>query len=234
MRSQYKPLPQRDETFIDTETTGLNPVVAEIVEFAAVKRDASGNVLGSLHLQIRALYVEEPPPWAAGLPGFDPAAYAEGIQYALNVNGLTVEEITSESRMHPDEAAVQIAAFIKNTTIIGQNPSFDMDFIKQMVLRAGLTQKVLGSGKTVPLRLPYHKIDTVGLAYEHLRPAGLEKLSLSKDGGICSFMGIKIEKAHTALGDVAMTIAVYDRLNRAGVVSRAGWKLRNRMGGKDA
>tara|TARA_Y100000310_G_scaffold127207_1_gene126261 strand:+ start:6388 stop:7089 length:702 start_codon:yes stop_codon:yes gene_type:complete len=233
MRSEYQPLPKRDETFLDTETTGLDPVVNEVVEFAAVKRDASGKVVGSLHLNIRALYVNEPPPWAAGLPGFDRDAWADNIQYALGVNGLTIEEITSEDRMHPDEAARQIAAFIKNTTVIGQNPDFDMEFIKQLVLRAGLTQKDR-DGNTVPLRLPYHKIDTCTLAYEHLRLAGLTKLSLSKDGGICDFLGIEIKGAHTAMGDVAMTIAVYDGLARASWVNRLIWWLKNRKGGKDA
>lgn len=233
MRSEYKSLPERDETFLDTETTGLDPVINEVVEFAAVKRDASGKVVGTLHLNIRALYATEPPPWAAGLPGFSRAAWAENIQYALKVNGLTIEEITSKSRMHPDEAARQIAAFIKNTTIIGQNPGFDMEFIKQTVLRAGLTQQDR-DGNTVPLRLPYHKIDTCTLAYEHLRPAGLEKLSLSKEGGICDFLGIEIKGAHTAMGDVAMTIAVYDGLSRASWVNRLIWWLKNRIGGNDA
>ena len=144
-------------------------------------------------------------------------------------NGLTVEEITSEDRMHPDEAARQIANFVKNTTVIGQNPGFDMEFIKQLVLRAGLTQKDR-DGNTVPRRLPYHKIDTATLAYEHLRLAGLEKLSLSKEGGICDFMGIEIKGAHTAMGDVAMTIAVYDGLARASWVKRLIWWAKNRKG----
>ncbi len=229
MPSKYQPLPQRDETFLDTETTGLDPVVNEVVEFAAVKRDAAGKVIGTLHLQIRALYATEPPPWAAGLPGFDRAAWEGNIKYALGVNGLTVEEITSEDRMHPDEAARQIANFVKNTTVIGQNPGFDMEFIKQLVLRAGLTQKDR-DGNTVPRRLPYHKIDTATLAYEHLRLAGLEKLSLSKEGGICDFMGIEIKGAHTAMGDVAMTIAVYDGLARASWVKRLIWWAKNHKG----
>lgn len=223
MKSQYKPLPQRDETFLDTETTGLDPVVNEVVEFAAVKRDASGQILGTLEIKVRALYLDEPPPWAAGLPGFDRKAWAEGIDYALKVNGLTREELGSMDRVHPDEAARQIADFIDNTTVIGQNPAFDMGFIDQMVRRAGLTQKDR-NGNDVPLRLPYHKIDTVGLAYEHLRPLGLEKLSLSKEGGICEFMGIEIVGAHTAMGDVVMTMKVYDRLTRASWLSRTIWR----------
>lgn len=212
-RSPFKSLPQRDETILDTETTGLDPMINEVVEFAAVKRDAAGKVLASLHLKVRALYVSEPPPWAEHLPGFDRAAWQENIDYALKVNGLTREEVTSEDRMHPDEAALKIADFIQNTTVIGQNPAFDMGMIGRMVQRAGLTQKSR-DGKDVPRRLPYHKIDTVTLAYEHLRPLGLEKLSLTKPGGICEFLNIPIEGAHTAMGDVLMTIKVYDHLCR--------------------
>jgi len=214
----------KPEVFLDCETTGLDPVVNEVVEFAAVKRDATGRVTGTLEIKVRALYLDEPPPWAAGLPGFNRQSWAGGIEYALKVNGLSRDDLGSADRMHPDEAARQIADFIDNCTIIGQNPAFDMGFIGQMVLRAGLTQKDR-DGNTVPLRLPYHKIDTVGLAYEHLRPLGLEKLSLSKEGGICEFLGIPIVGAHTAMGDVVMTMKVYDALNRASWFNRLRWRM---------
>jgi DNA polymerase III epsilon subunit-like protein len=212
MTSKYLPVDERDEVFLDTETTGLDPVVNEIVEFAAIKRNRAGKVVATLKIDVRALYANEPPPWAEGLPGFDRETWAEGIQYALKVNGLTLEEVTSEDRADPDEAAVQIADFLKNCTLIGQNPSFDVEFLKQMMLRSKV--KEMWYGKVRPVRLPYHKIDVVTLAYVRLVPDGLGKLSLTKEGGVCEFLGIPIEGAHTAMGDVVMTMAAYDAILR--------------------
>ena len=211
--SEYRPLIDRDEVFLDTETTGLNPMVNEVVEFAAIKRNAQGQELDRLHLKIRAEYLESPPAWAEHLPGFVLEKWSANINKALEVNGCTRDELTSSDRMSPTSAAALIVAFIRNCTVIGQNVGFDMNFIEQMVLRAGVTQKDR-NGNDVPARLPYHKIDTVTLAYEHLRPRGLNRLSLSSDGGICDFLDLPIEGAHTAMGDVIMTMRVYDSLTK--------------------
>lgn len=215
-----------DETILDTETTGLDPTIHEVVEFAAVKRTAKGRVKDSLHIQIRALYVEEPPPWAEHLPGFQGRpSWEKSIDYALKVNGLTREELTSSDRMNPDEAIRRIAEFLKGTMIIGHNPSFDMKMLGSMVDRAGLKGDI---------RLPYHLVDTVALAYEHLTPYGLKSLSLSWTGGVCDFLDIPVKDAHTAMGDVLMTMKVYDRLARMSWLDRVKLQIKNEKKVKNA
>lgn len=209
--STYKPLIDRDEVFLDTETTGLDPMVNEVVEFAAIKRNAQGEELDRLHLKIRAEYLEAPPAWAEYLPSFSYSKWTANTNKALEVNGCSREELTSTERMCSASAAALIVAFIRNCTVIGQNISFDMSFIEQMVLRAGVVQ-LDRKGNEIPARLPHHKIDTATLAYEHLRPRGLTKLSLSSKDGICDFLDLPIEGAHTAMGDALMTMKVYDTL----------------------
>ena len=89
-----------------------------------------------------------------------------------------------------------------------------MDFIKATIDRE------LGKGKSW---LGYHRIDTVTLAYEHLAPCGLEKLSLDT---VCTFLGITNEGAHTAMADVERCQAAYDTLRCAGPLKRLWWRLR--------
>ncbi len=79
--------------------------------------------------------------------------------------------------------------------IVGHNVGFDLDFLNAGIERAGLK-----------IRLPYNKIDTVTLAYEHLVPKGLKKLSLDTIRG---FLKLSTDGAHTALVDVQQTRLVY-------------------------
>ena len=85
-----------------------------------------------------------------------------------------------------------------NTLPVGHNPHFDLSFIKAALARE------LHKG-----RIPYHVIDTVTLAHEHLVPQGLESLSLVP---IREFLGWSTEKAHTALQDAEDARRLYYEL----------------------
>lgn len=204
MKSSKQPLISRDEVFVDTETTGLNPMLHEVVEFAGIKRDCQGNIKARLGLLLRAQYVTAPPPWAHALPGFNLEAWSQGIQAAFRVTGFTVEGVSNEHRMPPKQAATMIVEFLKNCTIIGQNVAFDMGFLKSLLEREGIDPSVL----------PYQTVDTITLAYEHLIPKGINSLSLTKPGGVCEFLNIPIVGAHSAMGDAEMTMLVYDKLTK--------------------
>lgn len=189
----FKSLADRPLCFLDCETTGLDPDLHEIIDFAACKV-VNGAISERKQFKIRPENLETASPKALEINGYDPVKWEK-------MGALSMKE-----------ALPEIVDFITDTTIVGQNPFFDMGMIKGAVKRAGMD-----------VRLPYHCIDTVTLAYEHLVPCGLEKLSLVN---ICEFLGIEHKKAHTAMGDVDATMAVYFKLLRSTWLDRLGWRLR--------
>lgn len=205
--------------WVDLETTGLNPLVGEIIEFAGIKL-VDGREVDRLALKIRPRYITDPPPNAQHvIPAFDRDKWAEGVAGALKVNGYTPEAWAGAYEY--EEGIALIADFVKGAAAWGgQNVSFDAAFIEAKIRDRGLLDS-----KGTPVRLPYHKLDTVALAYEHLVPLGLNKLGLSKPGGICDFLGIPTEGAHKAMADVLMARKVWDTLCRAGWLQRCWWWL---------
>ena len=114
---------------------------------------------------------------------------------ALEINGYTEEAWRDSVPM--SEAIPQIVEFVKGCVLVGHNIKFDFNFIK------AAAQKHDAGG------LPYHTVDTVTLAYEHLAPRGLSKMSLAN---VCDYLGISNANAHTAMVDVIRCKEVFDRL----------------------
>lgn len=98
----------RPIVWLDTETTGLDPLENDIIEFAAV-RDDTGE---SLEMKI----------WPDRPENANPRA--------LEINGYSVEAWEEAGAVTMEEAAPKIAAFLHNVILGGQNVSFDEDFIK--------------------------------------------------------------------------------------------------------
>jgi len=79
---------------------------------------------------------------------------------------------------------------------IGYNVSFDRSFIENAAREYGMM-----------LNFDYHWIDVMSLVYfESLSDKRLERLKLTH---VCEIWGIPLKKAHTAMGDVKATLAVY-------------------------
>jgi DNA polymerase III epsilon subunit-like protein len=191
--SDFIPVGQRPTITLDIETTGLDPNIHEIVEFACWRTDLNVGIT----FKVKPEHPETASPQAIEVSGYSEAEW--------------------EGAKTQEEAATLIVEAIGNAVIIGQNVSFDMGFIKPLVARY-----------LPDVQLPYHKVDTATLAYEHLVPIGLKSLSLHY---ICEFLGIPNEGEHRALADVKRTKAVYDALIRATWFDRLRWRLRNRSKG---
>jgi DNA polymerase-3 subunit epsilon len=176
----YIPVNRRPIAYIDTETTGLNPAVHEVIDVAVVfDRDVAE--------RLRLPHLTFP-------DGADYAFYASRIKperldvaepIALQVNGYTAEAWADAPTAADVVKVLQV--ILKDVVCCGHNVSFDTEFIQAMICRTGST-----------FRMDYHKLDTVTLAYEHLVPSGLEKLSLDT---IRDFLGWPKEGGHAALKD---------------------------------
>jgi DNA polymerase-3 subunit epsilon len=158
----------RPLAFIDTETTGLDARRHEIIEVAIIKEFPDGRL-------------EE---WSTKVA---PQHLEVAEEIALRINGYQDHPELWEGAPTFDEIAATVAARLDDCILVGHNVSFDLDFLNEALRKAKSGAK-----------LPYHKIDTVTLAFEHLVPQGLKSLSLDR---IREFYGWPKDGAHTALVD---------------------------------
>jgi len=173
--------------FIDTETTGLDPSRAEVIEFAAIRvaEDGTEEVFHTL---------------------ICPQRIDDADMKALEINGYARNSERWDLAPTMAEVGPQILAFLKGSVICGHNVAFDEAMLNANLAKAG-----------VKGRIPYHKVDTVTLAYEHLVPIGLKRVSLDF---IRAFLGWSQKDAHTALKDVRDTQRLYNLTNRMGLIRR--------------
>lgn len=140
---------------------------------------------------------------------WDGAHIMEG---ALEVNGFTEAEITDPNKASEAEtvtAFLEWSQALTDRTIVGQNPSFDRDFIKAAAERAGINWD-----------LAYRTIDTHSLCWMHMVKRGLKppidtdhhRSALDLDA-ILNYCGIPEEpQPHNALTGALSHAEVTSRL----------------------
>ena len=148
------PLPKKfqDLLFVDTETTGLDHKVHELLEVAALRCSFDGKqIISAYEAKLKPLHIE--------------TATAK----ALEINGYTPEEWTDE-KCTPHEAVVQhLSNMARDTVLVGQNVSFDEGFLNDL----------FDAHKVKP-PWGYHKVDTVALGWPLFINTPMEGLSLGK------------------------------------------------------
>lgn len=169
--SNATPLIALDAFVIDTETTGLDPAKARIVEIGAVPLQAGK--LDEKSALRRLVNPGEPiPPAATQIHHIDDSVVASA----------------------PGFAAVwpEVSAAISGSILIGQTIGFDLAVLKRECERAGLSWR---APRTLDIRL------LAEVAEPHLSGYTLEHLT--------SWLGVKIDGRHTALGDATLTAKVF-------------------------
>ena len=182
-----KAISQRPLAFIDTETTGLDSSIHEVIEVAVITEHPDGR-RERFHTYIKPQNIETAHP------------------KALEINGYAEDPSKWDNAPHMEQVGEQIARAIKGCILVGHNVGFDIQMLQANMDRAGLK-----------FRLPYHKVDTVTLAYEHLVPCGLESLSMDK---IRKFLGWSMDNAHTAMKDAEDARRLYRLCSRSGKFAR--------------
>lgn len=119
---------------------------------------------------------------------------AHVMDEALEVNGFTEEQITDPAKMSEEELVVEFLEWsfsMSDRTLVGQNVSFDRDFVKAALHRAKLQ-----------FDLPYRTLDTHTLCWMHMIKRGLQvpidpqhKRSLLDLDAILNYCGI-VEEPH--------------------------------------
>ena len=114
---------------------------------------------------------------------------------ALQINGYATHPERWNNAVSMRTAAPEIMAVLKDKVVVGHNVGFDVDMLAGHMNAVG-----------VKSRLPYHKVDTVTLAFTRLVPLGLSSLSLDKIREFLRWSGVG---AHTAVKDVQDTERLY-------------------------
>ena len=184
-------------SFIDVETTGLQPYTHEVIEVAVVSERPDG--LSDI--------------WSSKVA---PSRLREASPVALELNGFTPEDWKDAPSI--GTVALQVQAALKGRVAVGHNVSFDLDFLSALCVEAGGSkpgswEEVLGIEGS---------IDTAQLVREHLFPTGLESASLD---AVRKWLGIPMEGNHRALKDALDCQFVYGKLNRATALERKWWAI---------
>lgn len=130
---------------LDIEASGTDPAKHAVVSIGALDFDNPNNQ-----------FYDECRVWDGA--HIDPEA--------LEVNGFSRAEVTDEKKKTEAEAVRAFIAWagdVRDWTILGQNPSFDRDFVRAACVRAHLD-----------FPFPYRTLDTHTLCFMHMLGRGIQ------------------------------------------------------------
>jgi len=192
----------------DVETSGLDPAVHEVIQFAAVAVDEKWNPVGELELKVK-FEPAKADPKALELNSYDPGAWETAISQAE-----AVARIGNFLKRHASwERTSKAGKSYSVARLCAHNARFDCDFLGAMFERAG--------GAFCPAAL-YEPLDTLALARWVTFCGPCAPPADHKLGTICDHFGIAEEGgAHDALADVKRTANLADFL--AGIVTNGAF-----------
>lgn len=176
-------------TFVDLETTGLDPDVHEIIELAAVRTEVGDGKVVILDTTEYKLYPDYPvDPFVASLNGYSPEEWGS--------SNLTVPL--------PD-ALSGIFNLMRNSWHAGSNPKFDESFLKKAAdsLRWGY-----------PKLASFHLLDVSTMAFPLLVEGKVDRL---RQESIAKYYEIP-GGGHRAMADTMQCLQIFARINNLEVV----------------
>jgi DNA polymerase III epsilon subunit family exonuclease len=172
--------------FIDTETTGLNPDLHELIQIGGVvvhtkntHDPESYEVIEEFEYKIKPLHIANANPTALKVNQYDPSQWTEALSLA--------------------EAMTLVAQKTEGAVMVAHNVAFDAAFVDKAFRLSEIENK-----------MHYHKLDTVSMAYALLHNNdSVDRLSLHS---LCQHFGIKQGIEHQALSDARETFELYKKL----------------------
>ncbi len=138
----YTPIGEKDLIFIDTETTGLEPRIHEVIEIAIIRVN--------LKLGTRIIYETK----------IKPQHIETASPKALEVNGYTEEAWAKAPYL--GEIAREIVELLKDGIIVGHNVSFDTSMISGALKEIGIESR-LSHHRADTITLAYEHLVPLGL-----------------------------------------------------------------------
>lgn len=175
-------------TYIDLETTGLDPERHEILEIGILKP--------TQHMPFECVSSIPLEGWSAFVCKVAPTHLETADPRALEVNGYSHQEW--QDALPFAEAMHQVRPLFEGALLVGHNLWLDCEFLGLAFRRLGLS---------VPAWK--YRLDTSTLIWEHL--GRFEHSSLSLEAA-CEVLGIDNAGSHRVLPDMLRTKAVADRL----------------------
>ncbi len=176
--------------FIDTETTGLNPDVHEIIELALIVCKQIAVPGRGPNLEIVKEYE-----WK-----IKPAHIELAQEDALRINGYNETDWMFAYDLRP--VMEEFAKATQSCTFLSHNLAFDYPFVMKAFKLADVDSK-----------MHYAKIDTISVAFSRLYD--VPQATAFSLRALCELFKIDNTKAHTALADTRALVAVYKKLMNA-------------------
>jgi len=197
-----KPLKERSITFIDTETTGLDPTWHEVIEIAIV-----------VDKPVYPWPSRPPRPISTWSVTVKPQHIKRAEKEALKINGYHPDHPDWAQARHFDEALRDhLLRTMSHNIVIGHNPKFDLDFLNNEIhrLTAHEGEDPCLYNRSNGIRCRTGNVQT--LAMVHLVPTGrIEGISAK---AVHEALDIQ-PGTHRALSDVMATRAAwYDLASR--------------------
>ncbi len=169
--------------FVDLETTGINPFKHEIIEIGCLIAKQNDNN--------EWVVTEE----------FEFKVKPDHIETAEN-EALRINRYDESAWMfgHTQEEALKtLSQKCEGCVMVGQNVSFDYAFLATKFGEYNIKDPFF-----------YAKLDTISLAYMRFRKD--ETMTSFTLRELCERLGIKNEKAHSALADIRATYEIFKKL----------------------
>lgn len=172
--------------FIDTETTGLDFIKHQVIQYASAIYDRNQNLVSKVDFCMEA--TREIDPEAAAITG-----YYVGKWIDKKMNPISYHE-----------AAERIIQNLKSAeAVMAHNSPFDASFIKALLIEEGWRDR----------DLPKYWIDSASFAWLFRESGQIKSHSLSNTA---KHFGIKLKqgKEHTAMNDVEILAETYFKMRK--------------------
>lgn len=173
-----------DHVFIDLETTGINPRIDSIIEIAAIRTSATGEILCATCDKVRP--TTKVSAEAQAVNHYSEDAWENAVDLKAAIRGMT--SVICEGRSD-------------KLVVVAHGAPFDSAMLAMSCEREGIAVPFQGR----------KWVDTVTLAWPLIFSGRVMSASLSS---LCKFYGIENSGAHTAAGDADACRQVYWQLIR--------------------